>query len=170
MPPKCFVLQTLLSTFTAKLNAMPRLLIFSALFMFACGSDSPSTNSDQTPVQAPPSKASNQHFDGPGVDMPVMSFSTEPNKIKVELRNGSEKAIRDVRGFFYFTDSMGNELSFANGNPKRSPFQRVENPHIVAAKSKRVMTMGNRIEKGATAVYAVVTAVEYTDGERETFE
>ncbi len=109
-------------------------------------------------------------FTGENVEIAVIGFSAKTQKTEVELRNGRSKPIREIKGYLSFIDSAGNELSFSNGAPKRSPFQRVENPHLVDAQSQKRFSLRNKIEKGAAEVIVVLTEASYSDGSSEAFE
>lgn len=91
-------------------------------------------------------------MDGPILEVNVLSFDLENNKTQIEIINRSEYDIVDIRGKMIFIDSDGNEITWSNGRRKESPFQRVANPQIVKAKSKRTLVLLNKIQKGTAKI------------------
>lgn len=109
-------------------------------------------------------------YDGDGFEAVVLRFSISQRKTNIELRNGYDKPVREIRGHFYFTDKEGEAITYANGSLKREPFQRVENPFIVDAKSTKRIKFSNQIDRNADEVNVVITDIRFTDGSRELFD
>lgn len=109
-------------------------------------------------------------YEGTGFSIVVTGFDIDKSKTTGEVRNGFEKAVREFKGYLYFVDENGDDITFSNGSIKREPFQRVQNPFIVDAKRTSAVSFGNRIDKRAANVYAVVTEIIFTDGTREAFD
>ncbi len=109
-------------------------------------------------------------YDGDGFEAVVLRFSISERKTNIELRNGYDKPVREIRGYLYFSDKEGEAITYANGSLKREPFQRVENPFIVDTKSTKRIKFSNQIDRNADKVNVVITEIRFTDGSRELFD
>lgn len=109
-------------------------------------------------------------YEGAGFSIEVTGFDIEERKTTGEIRNGYDKPVRELKGYLYFLDEQNEEITFATGAIKREPFQRVQNPFIVDGKRTTQISFGNRIDKRAKKVHAVVSEITFTDGTTEVFD
>lgn len=136
------------------------LLVIASFVLFSCSGNSESTSAPTE--NSAPSNA----YAGNDVNMSVTDFDENSQKINAVLNNGLNQSIRGIRGVFSFMDSLGTPLTFANGNPKTSNFQKVSNPEIVSSKSSVTLQFGNKIEKGTASINVSITEVETVDGKK----
>lgn len=139
------------------------------VFFTACNTGGTEQNQQSTQTNAETASPQNL-YEGTGFSIEITGFDIEASKTSGEIRNGYDKAVRDMRGYLYFLDAEGNEITFANGTIKREPFQRVQNPFIVDAKRTSATSFGNQIDKRADKVFAVVSEITFTDGSQAIFD
>lgn len=125
------------------------LLIGAALLAFSCSSGAGSEGAD--------SKANEVaiDMDGPIVEANVLSFDAEGSKTEIELINRSDEPLTSVRMRLVFIDEDGNEITTATGRRKDSPFQVAQNPQVVGAKARAVVTARNNIEPGTGSIQII---------------
>jgi hypothetical protein len=140
-----------------------RLLPFLLFFVYACGGNKAESGQENTP-----SKNDNA-YEGSDVKIEVVDFDKEKSVTNVILYNGLDKAIRNISGKLVFIDADGNEVTFATGASKASPFQRMENPYVVDAKSKKAIRFNNKIDAKTESISVIVGSVETADGEKIDF-
>jgi hypothetical protein len=102
---------------------------------------------------------------GPKFEVNVLSVNTETNRTELELINRNDKPVRNIRGLLHLLDANGNPLTFANGNPKTSNFQQIQNPFLVDSKDKAVIRLGNSLDPNTVTVRVEITSVEGPNGE-----
>lgn len=99
--------------------------------------------------------------DGPKLEMNVVDFSIEDSKTKIEVINKAEEDLKSVRGRLVFIGEDGKELTTATGRRKDSPFQMAENPFVVKAMSKKVITVRNKLEAETASISIKEMSGEY---------
>ncbi|MCH8547154.1 MAG: hypothetical protein LAT54_10520 [Cryomorphaceae bacterium] len=138
------------------------LLFGAALMAFSCGSGA-SNEGEQT-------KASSNEvaidMDGPMIEANVLSFDEGSSKTEIELINRSDEPITSVRMRLVFINEEGDEITTATGRRKDSPFQTAQNPQVVGAKSRAVITARNSIEPGTGSIQ--ITELQGTSKSGET--
>lgn len=135
-----------------------KLLVFtlSLLLFISCGD----SKNDESSID----------MDGPDVEINVMDFSNESTTIKFELINRLDEAINNIRGTVYFYDADGNEITYATGRSKSSPFSKAQNPSVVDSKAKTVIELKNSIPEGAHDVKIKEVKVKTTSGKEVTVD
>ena len=125
------------------------LLFGAALLAFSCssgaGGEGAESKADEVAID----------MDGPIIEANVLSFDAEGSKTEIELINRSDEPITSVRMRLVFIDEEGNEITTATGRRKDSPFQVAQNPQVVGAKSRAVVTARNNIEPGTGSIQII---------------
>lgn len=101
---------------------------------------------------------------GPDVEMTIISFDADARKTQLEIINRMDEAINNVSGRLVFINEDGLPLTRANGDPITSPFQSMSNPHVVDAKSKKTIVLGNSIQTGTASIDLSELKVTTTSG------
>lgn len=102
---------------------------------------------------------------GPDFETVVLSFDADAGKTEIELINRMDEGVTNISGRFVFMNEAGEPLTRANGNPITSPFQNMTNPHLVGAKSKKTIVLGNSIQKGTASISLSDVKIKTTSGE-----
>jgi len=131
-------------------------LIFNAC---SSGESEKSNNQESSSIQT-----QEELFEGNTVEFNVLKFDIEKRTTEVEISNGLDKAIKNIKGELVFFDENDQEITFATGRSKASPFQKVENPFLVDSKRKKTITFSNQIEAKTAKIEARLTEVETVDG------
>lgn len=143
-----------------------QIIVFPIFFMFiiACGGNQSESAKEQSTA-----KTSESSYDGTDLKITVIDFNKDNQKTNCELLNGLNKDIKSISGRLFFFDKDGNEITFATGASKSSPFQQVSNPSIVLAKSKKKISFSNKIDPLTEKIEVRLESAETTDGEKITF-
>lgn len=107
---------------------------------------------------------------GPNIEMSVLSFDADAHKTQVEIINRMDEAINNISGRLVFINEDGSPLTRANGDPITSPFQNMSNPHVVDAKSKKTIVLGNSIQTGTASIDLSELKVTTTSGKEISVE
>lgn len=102
---------------------------------------------------------------GPQLEMNVTSFSLENTEIKLEVINRTESDLKSISGRLVFLDENKAPLTTVTGRQLDSPFQRAENPNVVKAKSKREITLGNKVVEGTMFIRIDEGSATTVDGQ-----
>ncbi|MCC5918538.1 MAG: hypothetical protein JJU02_14545 [Cryomorphaceae bacterium] len=122
--------------------------------LFALWSCSPGASNNESSSENkkdnPPTETVDMN--GPIIEMNVISFSVENSKTEIEVINRSDEPLTSVSLRMVFIDENGDEITTATGRRKDAPFQTAQNPFVVDAKSKAVITARNKIEGGTGSI------------------
>lgn len=110
------------------------------------------------------SESSGESYDGSSFSADVITFDAQTNKTELEIRNGLDQAVREIKGKIVCLDAEGNDLQTATGRQISSPFQKVQNPHIVDAKTKSTLSLSNQLDPRTAGVRVEIREVKTVDG------
>ncbi len=110
-------------------------LVLFLVFLLSCEN---STDNNET-------KEDSIDMNGPDIEVNVLEFDIEKSTTEIEIVNRLDEDINKISGLIAFFDEAGQELTHVTGKSKASPFSRSENPQIVKSKSKRKLTLKNKI-------------------------
>lgn len=120
------------------------LIISAFLVLSSCGNESKEGETNTS--------LSAEELNGPELEINVISFSLEKGKTEVKVINRTDADINSLSGRLIFLDENDAPITSATGRQMDSPFQKVENPYIVKAKSTAQLTLSNSIHEGTHSI------------------
>jgi hypothetical protein len=134
-----------------KMKSRRKLLLGLGLVLMSCGGGS--------------SEVENTiDMNGPDVEVKVLSYSIETSETELEVINRLDESITNMNGVLTFENATAEIISYTNGNPKSSPFSQAQNPHIVKAKSKRIVKLRNSLPDETHVVHVSEVTVKTSSG------
>lgn len=110
------------------------------------------------------SDSAGESYDGTTFNADVISFDAQTNTTELEIRNGLDQAVREIKGRIICLDAEGKVMETATGRQISSPFQKVQNPHIIDAKTKSSMSLSNQLDPRTSGVRVEISEVKTVDG------